>query len=375
MAGLGAAINTGNVGRGKSVAVIGCGGVGVAAIAGSALAGAVADHRGRHRRPEARAGHEAWAPPTRSNSKETDPVEAIQELAPDGTGRGGRRRDRRRRPPRDLEAGVLRPRPGRHRRPGRRADAGHEDPRHPADRRLRPRRLAQVQLVRRLPARRATSRCWSTSTSRAGSTSTRSSPRRSASATSRPPSTRCTTATCCARSWSLMTARVDHAVVSGTFTLDGETHDVDNNVWVVGDDDECVVIDAPHDVDAILARRRRAARSRRSCCTHAHDDHVRVAPALRRRDAVRRSCCTPTTGRCGSSPTAATRRAELWDVDLADGHDARRRRRRADGAAHARPRARARSASTSTTSAASSPATPSSRAAPARPGARSATPT
>src|ERR671913_2488874 len=40
MAGLGAAINTGNVTRGKSVAVIGCGGVGVAAIAGSALAGA-----------------------------------------------------------------------------------------------------------------------------------------------------------------------------------------------------------------------------------------------------------------------------------------------------------------------------------------------
>jgi S-(hydroxymethyl)mycothiol dehydrogenase len=40
MAGLGAAINTGAVTRGKSVAVIGCGGVGVAAIAGSALAGA-----------------------------------------------------------------------------------------------------------------------------------------------------------------------------------------------------------------------------------------------------------------------------------------------------------------------------------------------
>ena len=40
MAGLGAAINTGSVSRGKSVAVIGCGGVGVAAVAGSALAGA-----------------------------------------------------------------------------------------------------------------------------------------------------------------------------------------------------------------------------------------------------------------------------------------------------------------------------------------------
>ena len=40
MAGLGAALNTGNVTRGKSVAVFGCGGVGDAAIAGSALAGA-----------------------------------------------------------------------------------------------------------------------------------------------------------------------------------------------------------------------------------------------------------------------------------------------------------------------------------------------
>jgi S-(hydroxymethyl)mycothiol dehydrogenase len=40
MAGLGAALNTGNVGRGDRVAVIGCGGVGVAAIVGAALAGA-----------------------------------------------------------------------------------------------------------------------------------------------------------------------------------------------------------------------------------------------------------------------------------------------------------------------------------------------
>ena len=40
MAGLGAAINTGDVKRGESVAVIGCGGVGCAAVAGAALAGA-----------------------------------------------------------------------------------------------------------------------------------------------------------------------------------------------------------------------------------------------------------------------------------------------------------------------------------------------
>ncbi|MEU9510959.1 MBL fold metallo-hydrolase [Micromonospora sp. NPDC048170] len=76
-------------------------------------------------------------------------------------------------------------------------------------------------------------------------------------------------------------ARVDHAVTSGTFSLDGQTFDVDNNVWVVGDDAECVVVDAPHDVDAILAavgdRRVRAI-----LATHAHDDHVRVAPALAR---------------------------------------------------------------------------------------------
>jgi S-(hydroxymethyl)mycothiol dehydrogenase len=40
MAGLGAAVNTGNVGRGDTVAVIGCGGVGMAAVVGAWLAGA-----------------------------------------------------------------------------------------------------------------------------------------------------------------------------------------------------------------------------------------------------------------------------------------------------------------------------------------------
>ena len=76
-----------------------------------------------------------------------------------------------------------------------------------------------------------------------------------------------------------MTPRIDHHVTSGTFSLDGGTWDVDNNVWVVGDDTECVVIDAPHDADAIVAaidgRHVRAI-----ICTHAHDDHVNVAPAV-----------------------------------------------------------------------------------------------
>ena len=76
-------------------------------------------------------------------------------------------------------------------------------------------------------------------------------------------------------------ARIDHTITSGTFSLDGETFDVDNNVWVVGNDDECVVIDAPHDVEAILelvGERRVIA----IVCTHGHDDHVRFAPELAR---------------------------------------------------------------------------------------------
>ncbi len=73
--------------------------------------------------------------------------------------------------------------------------------------------------------------------------------------------------------------RVDHAVSSGTFSLDGGTWDVDNNLWALGDDDECIVVDAPHDVGPILALvggRRVVA----VLCTHAHDDHVTAVADL-----------------------------------------------------------------------------------------------
>ncbi|MFG2746883.1 S-(hydroxymethyl)mycothiol dehydrogenase [Streptomyces chartreusis] len=79
MAGIGAAINTGNVGRGDSVAVIGCGGVGAAAIAGSNLAGAAKviavdiDDRKLDTARKLGATHTV-------NSKGTDAVEAIREL-------------------------------------------------------------------------------------------------------------------------------------------------------------------------------------------------------------------------------------------------------------------------------------------------------
>jgi S-(hydroxymethyl)mycothiol dehydrogenase len=79
MAGIGAAINTGNVGRGDTVAVIGCGGVGDAAIVGSHLAGAAkviaVDIDDRKLATAKRLGATHTV-----NSKETDPVEAIREL-------------------------------------------------------------------------------------------------------------------------------------------------------------------------------------------------------------------------------------------------------------------------------------------------------
>ncbi|KQQ03506.1 MULTISPECIES: MBL fold metallo-hydrolase [unclassified Rathayibacter] len=77
-----------------------------------------------------------------------------------------------------------------------------------------------------------------------------------------------------------MAARVENLVTSGTFSLDGGTWDVDNNVWIVGDDSECVVIDAAHDADAILAAvGDRALRA--VLLTHAHDDHIDAAAAVR----------------------------------------------------------------------------------------------
>lgn len=76
-----------------------------------------------------------------------------------------------------------------------------------------------------------------------------------------------------------MTARIDHLVTSGTFALDGGEWDVDNNVWIVGDDTEVVVIDAAHDAAAIEAALE-GRTLRAIICTHAHNDHIDAAPAL-----------------------------------------------------------------------------------------------
>jgi glyoxylase-like metal-dependent hydrolase (beta-lactamase superfamily II) len=114
-----------------------------------------------------------------------------------------------------------------------------------------------------------------------------------------------------------MTVRVDHAVSSGTFSLDGETFDVDNNIWVVGDDTECVVIDAPHSVGDILAlvgdRKVKAI-----LLTHAHDDHCRVAPALR--EEANGGSGAPIMLHPADKPLwELTHTDYLWDLDLVDG--------------------------------------------------------
>lgn len=72
---------------------------------------------------------------------------------------------------------------------------------------------------------------------------------------------------------------MDRVVTSGTFSLDGGTWEVENNVWVIGDDAEVVVVDAAHSAEPIIA----AVGDRRVVavlCTHGHDDHVTVAPQL-----------------------------------------------------------------------------------------------
>jgi hydroxyacylglutathione hydrolase len=78
-----------------------------------------------------------------------------------------------------------------------------------------------------------------------------------------------------------VTVRVDHVVTSGTFSLDGGTWDVDNNIWLVGDDSEVVIIDAAHSsapiIEAVAGRTVKAV-----LLTHGHNDHVTVAPELAR---------------------------------------------------------------------------------------------
>jgi glyoxylase-like metal-dependent hydrolase (beta-lactamase superfamily II) len=74
-------------------------------------------------------------------------------------------------------------------------------------------------------------------------------------------------------------ARLQRVITSGTFSIDGEDFAVDNNIWIVGDDDECIVIDAAHQAEPIVegvGGRRVVA----IVCTHGHNDHINAAVAV-----------------------------------------------------------------------------------------------
>lgn len=76
--------------------------------------------------------------------------------------------------------------------------------------------------------------------------------------------------------------RVERVITAGSFTLDGGSWEVENNVYLIGDDTEVVIIDAAHDaqpiIDAVGGRNVTAV-----ICTHGHNDHITVAPQLGRR--------------------------------------------------------------------------------------------
>ena len=269
MAGIGAAINTGKVGRGDSVAVIGCGGVGDAAIAGAGLAGASTiiavdvDERklgvgqGVRRHP-----HRQLARERRRRGVQALTGGFGADVVVDAVGRPETFKQAFY--ARDLAGTVVLvgvPTPDM-----RRAAAA---------RRVRPRRRAKsswygdclpspglpdavdLHLQGRLPLDKFVSETIGLDDVEAAFHKMHSGE--------------------VLRSVVVSVSPVEHVVTSGTFSLDGGTWDVDNNVWLVGDDNEVIVVDAAHDaetiVDAVGGRRVVAV-----VCTHAHDDHVNRRP-------------------------------------------------------------------------------------------------
>lgn len=75
-------------------------------------------------------------------------------------------------------------------------------------------------------------------------------------------------------------ARIDHLVTSGTFSLDGGTWEVDNNVWIIGGAEHCVVIDPAHDARAVW-RTVNGRQVQAILLTHGHDDHIRAVMDFR----------------------------------------------------------------------------------------------
>lgn len=74
--------------------------------------------------------------------------------------------------------------------------------------------------------------------------------------------------------------RVERIVTSGVFELDGGSWEVDNNVWVIGDDAQCLVIDAAHDARRIITAIPKSRKVVGILATHGHNDHINAVGEL-----------------------------------------------------------------------------------------------
>ena len=73
--------------------------------------------------------------------------------------------------------------------------------------------------------------------------------------------------------------RIENLITAGTFSLDGGTWELENNVWIVGDDREVIVIDPAHNAaqvaEAVAGRTVTAV-----LLTHGHNDHISASRAF-----------------------------------------------------------------------------------------------
>ena len=97
---------------------------------------------------------------------------------------------------------------------------------------------------------------------------------------------------------------IEHVTTAGVFSLDGQDFDVENNIWLIGDDHEILVVDAAHEAAPIAAAV--GDRSVRAIlCTHGHNDHINAADDL--------------SGATGGAPVLLHPDDEmLWDVVYPD---------------------------------------------------------